>query len=272
MTILETAAHTVTGSSSIVGFRDDRSGNGPWRALTIEGKPAYDLGTMCDTCDFVFERMTGANQSVEPAGLADALRSGLPALDARTVSTAGQALPDGDYRVALLDVVPQLVWPGDEHDYFTHEQLDVWEIDSFWGLPHNPKVPYYRTSTRRLPPDALLFEFVVPMFPPRWLNNETVADYRSRSERGERATALAVSVLDVRQPADWEGDPEITKHWCLAHFLLDGNHRVYGASQAGAAARILAFVSLDWSIATRDEVEQALLVLAQPPEPASPSG
>jgi hypothetical protein len=271
MTILETAEHTVTGSSSVVGFRDGRSGDGPWRALTIDGKPAYDLGTMCDTCDFVFERMTGANQSVELAGLADDMRAGLSALDASTVTSAGRALPDGDYRVALLDVVPQLIWPGDEHDYFTHEQLDVWEIDSFWGLPHNPKVSYFRTNTRRLPPDALLFEFVVPMFPPRWLDDNVVKDYRSRAARGEHATALAVSVLDVRQPANWSGDPEITKHWCLAHFLLDGNHRVYGASQAAATARILAFVSLDWSIATGAEVEQALLVLGRPPEPTSPS-
>src|SRR2546421_3381803 len=163
--ILATATHTVTGSGSVVGFREDRSGNGPWRSLTIEGKPAYDLGTTCDTCDFVFERMTGANQSVEPAGVAEALRDGLRALDDGIVEAAGRALPDGEYRVALLDAAPQLVWPGDHHDYFTHEQLDVWEIDSFWGLPHNPKVPYYRTDTRRLPPDALLFEFVVPMFP-----------------------------------------------------------------------------------------------------------
>lgn len=264
--VLDTTTHTVTGSDSTVGFRDDRSGDGPWRSLTIEGKPAFDLGTMCDTCDFIFERMTGANQSVEPTGIADSLRVGLSTLDGDTVMSAGRALPDGDYRVALLDVAPQLVWPGDEHDYFTHEQLDVWEIDSFWGLPHNPKVPYYRTDTRYLPPDALLIEFVVPMFPPRWLDREVVADYERRARGGEHATALAVSVLDVRQPADWEGDPETTKHWCLAHFVLDGNHRVYAASQAGATSRILSFLSLEWSIATRDAVEQALLVLGQPTE------
>ena len=43
-----------------------------------------DLGTMCDTCDFVFERMTGANQSVSPEDVAETLRGGLTALEGET--------------------------------------------------------------------------------------------------------------------------------------------------------------------------------------------
>jgi hypothetical protein len=267
-TVLDTAKKTVSGSSSIVAF-ERYADTGFGRRLTVAGRPAYNLSPLCDTCDFIFERMEGANQSAGSEAAEEALRRGLDGLEAAVVEAAASALPDGDYRVALLDVLPRLVWPGDESDYFTHEQLDVWEIDPFWGLPHNPKVPYFRTDNRRLPPDALLFEFVVPMFPPRWLNSEAVDEHRERAERGEHATALAVSVLDVRQPADWEGDPEITKHWCLAHFLLDGNHRVYAASEAGATVRILSFLSLEWSIATPDEIEQALLVLGQPPDEPS---
>jgi hypothetical protein len=100
------------------------------------------------------------------------------------------------------------------------------------------------------------------------LPGDVVDDYRKRAEHGDHATALAVSVLDVRQPANWQGDPEITKHWCLAHFVLDGNHRLYAAAQTNTPARVLSFLSLDWSIATEDEVERALLVLGDPgPEP-----
>lgn len=263
-TVLDTTRKTVSGSSSIVAF-ERYADTGSGRRLTVAGKPAYNLSPLCDTCDFIFERMEGANQSAGSEAVEGALRSGLDSHETAVVEGAASAVPDGDYRVALLDVLPRLVLPGDEGDYFTHEQLEVWEIDPFWGLPHNPKVPYFRTGTRRLPPDALLFEFVVPMFPPRWLNREAVDDHRERAERGEHATALTLSVLDVRQPADWEGDPEITKHWCLAHFVLDGNHRLYAASEAGATARILSFLSLEWSIATPDEIEQALLVLGQPP-------
>ena len=102
---------------------------------------------------------------------------------------------------------------------------------------------------------------MIPTFPPRWLDDEVVADYQSRAEHGERPTALAVAVLDVRQPATWEGEREITRHWCLAHFLLDGNHKMYAAAQAQERARLLSFISLDWSIATSEEVNRALHLL-----------
>ncbi len=32
-------------------------------------------------------------------------------------------------------------------------------------------------------------------------------------------TALSLSILDVKQPAVWDGDPEVTKHTTLTHFL-----------------------------------------------------
>jgi hypothetical protein len=268
--VLDKTTHSVQGSSAQVSFRDDRSGDGPWRSLLIAGRPAYNLGTMCDTCGFLFERMNGANQSVSPDEIASALRGGISELDKEVIRAAGQALPDGAYNVALLELVPKLVWPGDEGDYFTHEQLEVWGIDPFWGLPENPRVPYFRTPTRAAPDDALLFEFVVPMFPPRWLDVDVVADYRGRLRNGHRPTAFGVSVLDVREPAMFEVEkPEKTKHWCLAHFLLDGNHKMYAAAEAAAPARLLTFISLDWSIATGDEVDQALDLLGPASEPQS---
>lgn len=260
--ILDRRTHTVSGSSSPLTFSDDRSGDGPWRSLVIDGKPAYDLGTMCDTCSFIFERMSGANQSLASEEIAAVLRDGIAAVDEELVRAASGAIPDGEYTAALLEVMPKLVWPGNEDDYFSNEQLELWEIDPFWGLPHSPRVPYYRTETRPARPNAVLFEFVIPMFPPRWLDDEVVADYRTRIERGERPTALGVSVLDVRQPATWEGEGEITQHWCLAHFILDGNHKMYAAARVHASARLLTFISLDWSIATQDEVDHAMELLA----------
>jgi hypothetical protein len=232
------------------------------RHLTLDGRRAYLLTTLCDTCPFLFERSEGANQSVDVAEFAETLRAGLSELDPSVIEAASRAMPDGRYRVALLDVMPKLVWPGEDDDYFTHEQLDLWEIDPFWGLPNSPRVPYFRTADVRVSDHARLFEFVVPMFPPRWGNEEAVADYSERASRGEHPTALSLSILDVRQPADWEGDPEIDQHWCLAHFIADGNHRVYGAAEAGKPARLLSFVSDDWSVASWGEIEEALALLA----------
>jgi hypothetical protein len=192
---------------------------------------------------------------------AERLRAGLEELEPSLIEAAARAMPDGKYRVALLDALPKLVWPGDEDDYFTHEQLDLWEIDPFWGLPNNPRVPYFRTASVPVADHARLFEFIVPMFPPRWLDQDAVGEYRERGSRGERPTALAISLLDVRQPADWEGDQEIDEHWCVAHFVADGNHRVYGAAEAAAPARLLSFLSLEWSVASAEQVDQALTFL-----------
>jgi hypothetical protein len=232
-TILGTTEYAVSGSASILKL--ERYGpygeNSFGRHLTLDGGRAYLLTTSCDTCPFLFERADGANQSVDVGEFAERLRAGLDELEPSVIDAAARAMPDGKYRVALLDAPPKLVWPGDEDDYFTHEQLDLWEIDPFWGLPNNPRVPYFRTASTPVSDHARLFEFIVPMFPPRWLDQDAMEEYRERASRGERQTALAISLLDVRQPADWEGDPEIDEHWCIAHFVADGNHRVYGAAE-----------------------------------------
>lgn len=260
--VLGTTEYAVSGSDSILKIeRYGEPGRDFGRHLTLDGRRAYLLTTRCDTCPFLFERSEGANQSVDVAEFAETLRAGIGALDPSVVETAARAMPDGRYRVALLDATPMLVWPGDGHDYFTHEQLDVWEIDPFWGLPNNPRVPYFRTANLPVSDHARLFEFVVPMFPPRWGNKEAMDDYRERVGRGEHPTALSISILDVRQPADWDGDPEINEHWCLAHFIADGNHRVYGAAEAGMPARLLSFVSEDWSVASWGEIDRALTLL-----------
>ena len=74
-------------------------------------------------------------------------------------------MPKGAYQVLLSQVQPKLVVPGDENDYFTHEQVELWGIDSFWGLPHSPKTEYYRLSTQPLAGRRSQFEFLVPIFP-----------------------------------------------------------------------------------------------------------
>lgn len=55
-------------SQTIVSF--DKKGGGNWEAshrlISIEGKPAYEIGKICGTCSFYFERLEGANQSLHP--------------------------------------------------------------------------------------------------------------------------------------------------------------------------------------------------------------
>lgn len=60
-----------------------------------------------------------------------------PTLDEGLLQTAGRVLPPSEYRAMLLEVTPELVRPGEQTDYFTHEQVELWGIDSFWkwGIP-----------------------------------------------------------------------------------------------------------------------------------------
>jgi hypothetical protein len=65
-------------------------------------------------------------------------------------------------------------------------------------------------------------------------------------------------VLDVKQPAVWSGEPTITSHSCLAHYLLDGHHKVFAASKAGLPLTLLAFLAIENGISSGEQIEQVL--------------
>ncbi len=253
------------GSRPVVGFEQPtyEDGSVGWdRDLTLEGERAYFIGGVCDTCEFLFERMRGANRNVSPGEQADALRRGLRRIDPALAVAVGGLVLEGNYRVSLLEFTPTLVRPGAEGDYFAHEQVALWGTDAFWRLPHHPKTEYYRAPAVPLGEGKCLFEFVVPMFPKEWLSEKTLMRYAGRLVAGERPTALAVSLLDVRGPATREEGPEVTEHWCLAHYLLDGHHKTRAASLTGKPITLLSFLATAESVATEENVDRALEVLA----------
>jgi hypothetical protein len=262
--LLETARIRVADGESrsllaletVIGF--DAGPNG--RFLVVAGERAYYLGTACDTCPLLFERLPGANRKVSPTAVSDRLRAGLQRLDADVLDGLRPAMPAGEYQVSLLQVAPQLVVPGGPGDYFAVDQLTVWGFDPFWGLPHTPRTEYYRSLTRQLTETELAFEFVVPMVPHGWLDPGTVDEYSERLKAGDEPTALALSVLEVREPAMESRDPVIRRHWCLVHYLLDGHHKVYAASLSDRPVTLLSF--LISGSATPEAVERMLAILA----------
>ena len=262
--LLDAAQIKVETSEPVLGFVQPayEESVGWSRYLTLEGEQAYFIGGACDTCAFLFERMGGANRNVSPVETSDALRAGLRGIDDGLVANVGNILPGGNYRVSLLDVTPTLVTPGAEGDYFANEQVELWDKDAFWDLPHHPKTEYYRTPPVPLGNGKLFFEFVVPMFPKRWLSEKTLRAYADRLAAGEKPTALAISVLDVRGPATREEGPDVTEHWCLAHYLLDGHHKTYAASLARKPITLLSFLTTAESVATEENVDRVLQVLA----------
>lgn len=93
---------------------------------------------------------------------------------------------------------------------------------------------YYRGRSLPLDEHCQLFEFIMPMFPFTWLDPKRLSHYSDEITRGILPTAFTLSILDVKQPAVWKGDPKITEHWCLAHYLLDGHHKMHAAAQQSA--------------------------------------
>jgi hypothetical protein len=101
--------------------------------------------------------------------------------------------------------------------------------------------------------EARLFDFVVPMFPETWLNDDRMEFYSGQLQRGVEPTAVALSVLDVKGPADEGAD-----HWCMAHYLLDGHHKVAAAARSGRPITLVSFIAVDHGISSAAKVDIAL--------------
>lgn len=212
-----------------------QTGGEPGRRLfMVDGEPAFELSFWCGSCPFLFRRLETARQKLSLIGVQDQLSGTLadPA-DGGVLNAFGALLPQGEYRPMLLRVEPRLVVPGQEGDYFSGEQVATWGIDQFWGLPEYPHTPYYRTYETAVDANAHLYEFVVPLVPPTWNARERVEEYAEAMGRGSVPTAVAVSMLDVCEPAVGTSVDHY-RHWGLTHFLLDGHHKMEAAAAVGS--------------------------------------
>ncbi|MBP2348146.1 hypothetical protein JOF58_007006 [Streptomyces cinnamonensis] len=240
-------------------------GGGPRRRLLmVDDEPAFELSFYCGTCPLLFRRLDTARERLSLESMQERLGGPLDDPDDGGVIDAfGALLPEGEYLPLLLTVEPRLVIPGKEGDYFSHEQVTSWGVDQFWGLPEYPHTPYYRTFETAVDPDAHLYEFVVPMVPPTWNERDRVEEYAARMEQGTVPTAVAVSTLDVCQPAIGFGD-DPSVHWGLTHFLLDGHHKLEAAAAAGRPVRLLSLLTLGESLAGADERARLPALRARP--------
>jgi hypothetical protein len=264
------AIHLGTPSSRI-GIGERPKQQGAWagrRVLTLDDDPAFELSFWCGTCQFLFQRMEGASQSLSLDEMRDRLTHGLDDIDSAVVEAFGGLLPEGQYVPMLLSVVPRLVVPGKAGDYFGEEQLATWGVDSFWGLPEYPRTAYYRTFETPVAGRAShLFEFVVPMVPPAWDDAEAVRAHVERLLVSDAPTAAAISTLDVCQPAMDTRSTDYYEHWGLTHFLLDGHHKMHAAAEAHRPLRPLSLLSIDESLAKAEQVAAAVRVRAHPHGP-----
>ncbi|WP_406280051.1 hypothetical protein OHT93_36420 [Streptomyces sp. NBC_00191] len=230
------------------------TGGGPGRRLlVVDGEPSFELSFWCGTCPFLFRRLETARQTLSLESVQERLTGALADPDDGGVLDAfGALLPEGEYLPVLLRVEPRLVVPGQEGDYFSGEQVATWGLDRFWGLPEYPHTPYYRTFETAVDASAHLYEFVVPMVPPTWNARGRVDEYVEIMGRGTVPTAVAVSTLDVCEPAS--GLPaDHYRHWGLTHFLLDGHHKLEAAATAGRPVQLLSLLALGEGLAESED-------------------
>lgn len=261
--LLDSSELVVKDSASIIGFTTEGGGNWQvWdRYLTIEGKKAFHIGNVCGTCSFFFERLEGANRSVNAEAVIDVLNNGVKSLEPAIVQALALIVPDGTYKLLLQDVRPGLVNPGQKFDYFTEEQLALWGVDGFWGMPHFPKTEYYRLQTKKMSAGRGLFEFLVPMFPHNWLESRRLAEYETDFSSDKMPSAVSISILDVKSPAECDGEKDLTSHYCLAHYLIDGHHKVYAAAKAGKPLTLISFLAVSQGVSSEEEITELLAAL-----------
>ena len=243
-------------SAARIRFGEEAKARGAWagrRLMWLDSRPAFELSFWCGTCQFLFKRLEGSNETLSLGELELRLGDGLDALDDGVIDRFGDLLTRGDYVPLLLELQPRLVQPFGPGDYFCEEQVATWSVDAFWGLPEYAQTPYYRTYETAVDSGAHLFEFVVPMVPPSWNDRDRVREHGARLATSARPTAVAVSLLDVCEPATDDGADDVFAHWALTHFVLDGHHKLEAAA---AGERRLSLLSVDSSLATREQVER----------------
>ena len=252
--------------SEVLRFGSAAAEAGTWagrRLIWIGGKEAFELSFWCGTCPLLFKRLEGSTEALSLPELQQTLNRGVDGIDSAVVDAFAGLLPAGTYIPLLLRVIPELVLPGRIGDYFSGEQIDTWGVDSFWGLPQYPQTPYYRTWQAPVDSSAHVFEFVVPMVPPSWNEQSRVKEHVRLLQNSSLPSAVAVSILDVCQPAVVSG-PDYCAHWGLTHFLLDGHHKMQAASEAKLPLQLLSLLSVDEGLAGPVQVDQLVQLRAQP--------
>ena len=111
------------------------------RLLFLDERPAFELSFWCGTCQFLFKRLEGANQTTSLQDVEQRLADGLDGIDEEVVDRFAELLPQGTCITMLLQIEPRLVLPADDDDYFANEQVATWNLEAFWGLPHYPQTP-----------------------------------------------------------------------------------------------------------------------------------
>lgn len=261
MKILNRQHLIVNDSKSKLGFAT--TGGGYWkvwdRFITYEEQQLFHIGNVCGTCNFFFTRQdTSVDKSIASGELIGRLNSGLTSVDLDIAKDYSVLFPNDTYEVLLLEIFPRLVFPNDRQDYFVNDLWKTWEKDDDEKSQANTE--YYRGLDKKILEEDKVFEFFIPIYPTSQLDEKRISFYEEQIKRGQKPTALAVSILDVKCPCFYptvdgkEIKPEFFTHWCLANYLLDGHHKIQAAHRQQKSITLLTYLSRSASWKQVDEL------------------
>jgi hypothetical protein len=230
-----------------------------WRDLDLDGEPLYRIGNICETCEAMMSQFKDAKFPISPSELSKIFLEGLTDTSDTVIETISQILPKGNYGISLLEIKPALAkfypWQGKETVY-------LWINSSAPMIPENlfpnsirPN-PLWAVQNQALAlpninPDRL-YEVAFPLIRDDKLNRNTIESYKVQIRNGLRPTALSFSVVDIRYPSGRGFE------WQLAHFLLDGHHKMMAASELDQPITLLSFLNLDESFAPAEFIKHTI--------------
>ncbi len=261
--ILNKRTIKIISSTSPLTFETTGGDSGKvWdRFIAVNGQNIYHIGNVCGTCSFFFEKLIDNKKSINPKEVIEKLNVGLTSIDDNTIEILREIIPNGFYEIALLTIIPKFTVVGQPSDYFAKEQVDLWGIDGYYGVPHSPKVNYYRGTDKEIGDDRKIFEFFIPLTSPDNIDQTRVDFYKEQILKGNKPTAISLTILDIKEPAVWPDDdikPEFTSHWCIAHYILDGHHKIKAASELNSEITLLSFIATEKGISSTEDINELL--------------
>jgi hypothetical protein len=243
----------------------ENNGGGSWiawdRFIALNGQNIYHIGNVCGTCSFFFEKLSESKMEINPKEIIDNLNLGLTFIEKTKLDILREIIPNGNYQIALITIKPKFSRLGQTEDYFANEQVELWSEEGIEVISHSPNVNYYRGSDIEIGSERKLFEFFIPLTSNSYLDKERVEYYKKQIQNGDKPTAISLTILDIKEPAVWPKDdfkPKNTSHWCLAHYLIDGHHKIKAASDLNSEITLLSFIASDQGVSNFHDVDELL--------------
>jgi hypothetical protein len=251
--------------SSVSPLTFETTGGSSWkvwdRFIAVNKEKIYHIGNICGTCRFFFNRLMDSKEVWEPKQQIDKLNIGFSSVFDEEVDVFMKLMPNGIYEVLLLSVAPKFTEAGQVEDYFVKDQPALWGSDGYNGVPYSSQIPYYRGRDIAIGDDRKLFEFFIPLSSPECLDQNRVDFYKEQILMGYKPSSLSLTVLDIKTPAVWPDDdmkPEFTSHWCLAHYILDGHHKMKAASDLNSEITLLSFLATEQGLSSAKDINKLI--------------